>query len=393
MLLAFTSISLQSNTAIAEPPINYINLPSDATPLGVTYCSEQNLSYVALTPSTSGATKGIAVINVTKALSGVSDCYEIYEPTIGNPDESFGHFVVLDGNGDVWCMFFAYPYGNLTKFDTKTRIFTITNIKTHGYTALYYVGFLWTIWESTLLKINYTTTGVVERYNISPIRYGSHMIVDTNYIWISDITADAVVRFNILTEQVDLTVSGLNRPLGLAIKDNILYVAENKEETYETGEIKMIDKTTGEILGSLITAEITQSGPYMVYVDSEGNLWWSDNSQHVGFFGKFVNITYPTIGCMNYYMTEVQNHIFFSGKGSAHVGMLKVPKEYPWDVYYDHKIDMRDVAIFARAFGSYPGHPRWNPEADVTGTVYLVPDGKVDMRDVALVARHFGEKY
>lgn len=57
------------------------------------------------------------------------------------------------------------------------------------------------------------------------------------------------------------------------------------------------------------------------------------------------------------------------------------------------KIDMRDVAKVARAFGSKPGDDNWDPEADITGPTSGVPDGKVDMRDVSLVARHFGEEY
>jgi hypothetical protein len=64
-------------------------------------------------------------------------------------------------------------------------------------------------------------------------------------------------------------------------------------------------------------------------------------------------------------------------------GSLDIPKEIG-DIYKDNKIDMRDVAIVARAFGSYPGHPLWNPDADLNG------DGKVDMRDVGSVARMFG---
>ena len=56
------------------------------------------------------------------------------------------------------------------------------------------------------------------------------------------------------------------------------------------------------------------------------------------------------------------------------------------------KIDMRDVAKAARAFGTTPGDPLWDPEADITGPTGL-PDGRVDMRDIALVALHFGEEY
>lgn len=63
-----------------------------------------------------------------------------------------------------------------------------------------------------------------------------------------------------------------------------------------------------------------------------------------------------------------------------------------WDLDGDARItDMKDVAVVAKAFGSVTGSPRWNPIADITGPIPLVPDGKVDMRDVALVARHFGQ--
>lgn len=66
------------------------------------------------------------------------------------------------------------------------------------------------------------------------------------------------------------------------------------------------------------------------------------------------------------------------------------------DINGDFKVDMKDIALVARAFGSdgpnylYVGSlpsANWNPNADVNG------DGKVDMRDIALVARHFGQHY
>jgi parallel beta-helix repeat protein len=65
----------------------------------------------------------------------------------------------------------------------------------------------------------------------------------------------------------------------------------------------------------------------------------------------------------------------------------------PCDINHDLKIDMKDVATVAKAFGTSPGDPKWNPSADITGTVPLVPDGKVDMRDIGLVAKNFGKKY
>lgn len=55
------------------------------------------------------------------------------------------------------------------------------------------------------------------------------------------------------------------------------------------------------------------------------------------------------------------------------------------DVNGDGKVDMKDIAIVAKAFGTVPGDPRWNPEADING------DDKVDMKDIALIARNFGK--
>ncbi len=57
------------------------------------------------------------------------------------------------------------------------------------------------------------------------------------------------------------------------------------------------------------------------------------------------------------------------------------------DLNGDGKVDIRDIAIAVLAFGSYPGHPRWNPVADVN------KDDKVDTRDIALIVNNFGRRY
>ncbi len=59
---------------------------------------------------------------------------------------------------------------------------------------------------------------------------------------------------------------------------------------------------------------------------------------------------------------------------------------YLTDLNNDGVVDMKDIGLVARAFGSYPGSPGWNPVADVNG------DNKIDMKDIGLVARHFGEQ-
>jgi len=68
----------------------------------------------------------------------------------------------------------------------------------------------------------------------------------------------------------------------------------------------------------------------------------------------------------------------------------------PGDINGDFKVNMQDIALVARAFGSdgpnylHPGSPpsaNWNPNADINN------DGIVNMKDVALVARNFGQHY
>ena len=65
----------------------------------------------------------------------------------------------------------------------------------------------------------------------------------------------------------------------------------------------------------------------------------------------------------------------------------------PCDINHDLKVDMKDIATAAMAFKTVPGDPKWNPKADITGPVHLVPDGKVDMRDIALTAKNFMKHY
>jgi len=56
------------------------------------------------------------------------------------------------------------------------------------------------------------------------------------------------------------------------------------------------------------------------------------------------------------------------------------------DINGDGKVDMKDIAQVAIAFGTSEGQPRWNPAADVNG------DGVVDLFDAALTAKDFWKR-
>ncbi|HXX87734.1 MAG TPA: NosD domain-containing protein [Candidatus Acidoferrum sp.] len=51
----------------------------------------------------------------------------------------------------------------------------------------------------------------------------------------------------------------------------------------------------------------------------------------------------------------------------------------------DGKVDIRDISVVAKCFGSLPGMSNWNANCDLNN------DGKIDIRDISMVAKHFGQ--
>lgn len=63
------------------------------------------------------------------------------------------------------------------------------------------------------------------------------------------------------------------------------------------------------------------------------------------------------------------------------------PPDLPGDVNADAKVDMMDIGIVAKAYGSVFGGSNWNPIADVND------DGKVNMIDIGMVSKYYGKTY
>jgi hypothetical protein len=59
----------------------------------------------------------------------------------------------------------------------------------------------------------------------------------------------------------------------------------------------------------------------------------------------------------------------------------------PGDINGDFRADISDLSLLAKAYGSTPGMPRWNPNADING------DGKVGLSDLSILAKHYGQHY
>lgn len=84
---------------------------------------------------------------------------------------------------------------------------------------------------------------------------------------------------------------------------------------------------------------------------------------------------------------------FVLDSGSYEIPSTKTNGQYAFydpprllgDLTYDGKVDIRDLAIAAKAFGSYQDTTNWNPLADINA------DYKVDMKDLAAIAKNYGK--
>jgi parallel beta-helix repeat protein len=55
------------------------------------------------------------------------------------------------------------------------------------------------------------------------------------------------------------------------------------------------------------------------------------------------------------------------------------------DVTGDFKVDILDIATIAKAYGAYPGHLKWDPNADLDNS------NKIDIIDIAKAAKNYGK--
>jgi parallel beta-helix repeat protein len=57
----------------------------------------------------------------------------------------------------------------------------------------------------------------------------------------------------------------------------------------------------------------------------------------------------------------------------------------PGDVDANHKVEVKDILMLAKAYGTNPQSPNWNPNLDVNG------DDKVDIKDILIAAKNYGK--
>jgi len=317
--------------------IKYINLSMavGSLPMGIIYDNNRNVVWIALLPEYSNPNNiyGIAKVNVSDY------SIAIYRFPWYVDDDYYGPApwtIAIDSNGELWVTIRSYcvtpnhppstiPY--LAKLNTNNNTLTIFWIPTYlagGCDIKFHKGFIWYMTNNGLSQINYTTCTIIESWLI-PF-YGGFMKEDGGYLWLTSISNNFVTRFNISSKQFDLNLRGFDRPLGIEVDEKYVYVAENSWNVGANGTIAKIDKANPSQISRITTLKITNEGPYGVLKDSSGNLWWTDNSYHVGVL--LVNGTMMIWESKPYcyFMVEVpESSIWFICKGSAYVGIVSIP--------------------------------------------------------------------
>ena len=111
----------------------------------------------------------------------------------------------------------------------------------------------------------------------------------------------------------------------------------------------------------------------------DGGNYWSDYAGLDEKRGPYQNLTGTDgIGDTPYAI---------DGNDMDHYPLMRPYMYVLGDLNRDSKVDIRDIVIVASAFGSFPDHPRWNPEADIN------QDEIIDIRDIAIVASNFGKLF
>jgi len=118
---------------------------------------------------------------------------------------------------------------------------------------------------------------------------------------------------------------------------------------------------------SIATLPVTDLAP-----DSTLTLVFSWNTTNV----PCGNYTIQAETALAPWETNVANNVLIAG--TLRINLMG-------DVNGEGKVDMSDVMTLVNAFGSYPGHPRWNPDYD------LNQDGRIDLADIVLALMNFGK--
>jgi hypothetical protein len=407
-----TSDSNEAHVTVRPSSIRYLSLPGGSYPWGIEYNPFNNCTYVALREGYYNDNQTLAEINKDNLTVNYFKIMSWY-PSFGvrpSPCE-----VAIDNVGNVWVTILGFQsvgswpgppdfWWNVIRFNITSRQVEYIPLPVHEEPTLaitYHKGYIWiTTGWSTLIKIEPETLAMT-CYNITVNPSGGLLNWwiegDGDLLWISDqeYNYNKVLRFNTTSEQLELPIVGVRSPAGIEVVDDLLFIAENEgasEPRGDTGRMLVVNKNNYADRFEIDTgAEIAGGGPYMVMQDSLGYIWFTDMSSHIGIitrYGGVLQLSTNVLRCLH--MTEVatssdSREIWFSGVGSAYIGIKDASVLGGADVNRDGRVELMDFYIVAQAYLSTPEKPNWNPKADVN------EDGRVEMMDFYEMTQYYGK--
>jgi parallel beta-helix repeat protein len=112
------------------------------------------------------------------------------------------------------------------------------------------------------------------------------------------------------------------------------------------------------------------------------NTWDDDYPSGGNYWSDHVCAGNPSVGSQPYIIdaNNIDHYPFQDLNGWLHPSI-------PGDINRDGIINIFDIVIAALAFGSYPSHPKWNPDVD------LNQDGIINIIDLVIIGVNFGKTF
>jgi PKD repeat protein len=251
-----------------------------------------------------------------------------------------------------------FTYSPMPPIVNQTTTFNASNsIPGHGTL----VSYIWDFGDGN----NLTTANPVVRHVFA--NYGNYTITLT--VIDSEGLNDTVWEFIDVNPEAghDVAIMDIVLYQGWAYQGqtlNITVIITNKGNHTETVEVRLYHNISA---GEAIDIKTTNLKP-----GENETLTYTWNTSHAPY-------------CHNYTLMAIAG-ISFDSKPADNIRLSHVKVRIPGDINEDGTVDIVDISRAARAFGTYPRHPRWDPDADQNG------DGKINIVDLTLIALHWKTK-
>ncbi len=218
---------------------------------------------------------------------------------------------------------------------------------------------------------------------------------DSNYDgWLS---AEEVFRFaKNFTEQIVWWGGGENPQSYYSVRDGDLPLFQKdmarRFPTWDLGIMSVFANCTRAEPGSPVTVSVTARNLGEKPADFDVNVYVNSSlvlTERSSLFpGETINVTFPWSSPEpGLYVIDSTVSICPGELNTSDNSYLGFPLivTFRTDLTYDWTVGIEDLFAAAVAFGSEPGHQRWNPEADINA------DNYVGIDDILMIATDFGK--